>query len=172
MITAMTVLELTALYRKYLQALERWIDKAQANAAERKFDPNVLAHARLAPDQFSFARQIQAACDATKYAVAKLSGKEPPSIPDNEKTLDELKARIHTALSYLETFTQADFAGSDERQCTHGQFKGKWLRGADYVVEYAIPNFLFHVTTAYAILRHNGVPLGKQDYLAPLPLRG
>ena len=168
----MTALEATALFVKFMRSLERWIDKAEVNAKERNFDAGVLAQARLAPDQYTFAAQVQAACDAAKFGVAKLSGKEPPSHPDTEKTTDELKARIHTCLAYLETFGPADFAGSEDRQVSHAWMKGKWLRGADYIQEYAVPNFLFHVTTAYSILRHNGVPLGKTDYLAPITLQG
>ncbi|HWM85430.1 MAG TPA: DUF1993 domain-containing protein [Kofleriaceae bacterium] len=168
----MTALEANALFSKYLRSIERWIEKAQASAKERKFEGDVLLHARLAPDQFTFARQVQVACDAAKFAVAKLSGSEPPSHPDTEKTLDELKARIRTCLAYLETFGAERFAGSEDRQCSHPWMQGKWLRGADYVVQYAVPNFLFHVTTAYAILRHNGVPLGKTDYLTPIALQG
>lgn len=168
----MTALETMATMNKFLRALDRWIDKARASAAERKFDPNVLAEARLAPDQYPFTRQVQAACDTAKYAAAKLSGKEAPSHPDTEKTLDELKARIQTCLAYLETFGAADFAGSEERRCSHAWMKQQWMRSSDYALEYALPNFLFHVTTAYSILRHNGVPLGKTDFLAPITLQG
>jgi hypothetical protein len=160
------------LFTKYLRSIERWIDKAQAYAKEKNFDADVLMAARLAPDQYAFGRQVQAACDAAKFGAAKLAGVEPPSHPDTEKTLDELKTRLHTCLAYLETFGEADFAGSEERPCGHGAMRGKTLRGADYVREWAVPNFLFHVTHAYAILRHNGVPLVKTDFLAPLPMQG
>jgi uncharacterized protein len=168
----MLALDAHTLFTKYLRSLERWIEKAQAHAKERGFDAEVLAAARLAPDQFAFTRQIQAACDAAKFAAARLAGKEPPSQPDTEKTIDELKERIRTTLAYLETFSPDDFAGSDDRQCTQRAFQGKWLRGADYALHFSVPNFLFHVVTAYSILRHNGVVLGKMDFLAPMPLQG
>jgi hypothetical protein len=168
----MNALETTQLFTKFLRSLERCIDKAKTYAAERKFEADVLIHARLAPDQFAFARQVQAACDGAKLGAAKLAGKEPPSHPDTEKTLDELKERIHTVLAYLETFSAADFAGCDDRQVSHVWMQGRWIRGKDYMLEYAVPNFLFHVSHAYAILRNNGVPLGKADYLAPVPLQG
>jgi hypothetical protein len=168
----MTGPETLHVFSKFLRSLERCIDKAKAYAVERKFEADVLLHARLAPDQFAFARQVQAACDGAKLAAARLAGKEAPVHPDDEKTLDELKARIHTVLAYLETFGEADFAGADDRQISHVWMQGRWLRGKDYAIEYAVPNFLFHVSHAYAILRLSGVPLGKVDYIAPLPLQG
>src|SRR6266545_1335129 len=162
----MTAQDAMILFTKYLRSMERWIEQARANAAERKFDPEVLVEARLAPDQYELVRQVQAACDAAKFGAAKLAGVEPPSHPDTEKTIEELKARIHTCLAYLETLTDADFAGSEERHCSHAGMRGKWMRGADYAREWAVPNFLFHVIHTYAILRHNGVPLTKIDFLA------
>jgi hypothetical protein len=159
------------LFSKMLSNLERWLDKAATDAAQRKFDPEILVSARLAPDQFPLLQQIQSACDATKYAAAKLAGKEAPSIPDTEKTLGELRARIATARAYLETFKREEFAGAEDRPCTHVWMEGKHLRGRDYVDHLVLPNLYFHLTTAYAILRHNGVPLGKEDFLGSLPLR-
>jgi uncharacterized protein len=168
----MNPLDMTALFMKHLRALERWIDKAQTNAKERGFKGDVLTHARLAPDQYSFTRQIQAACDTAKLTTAKLAGVEPPVHADEEKTLDQLKARLFTCLAYLETFTADQFVGWEERRCVHSWMGDKWMRGADYQQQYGLPNFFFHVMTAYSILRHNGIPLGKPDYLAPLSLQG
>jgi hypothetical protein len=158
-------------FTKFLRNLERWIDKGVKHAEQKKFDPEVLTQARLAPDQFAFLRQVQAACDTAKYAAARLTGKEPPSHPDTEKTLADLRARIHTCIAYLETFKPDDFVGSEDRMCKHTWMPGQGLRGGDYLDHYVLPNLHFHLTTAYAILRHNGVELGKGDFLGELPFR-
>lgn len=156
---------------KMLRNVEKLLDKGVAYAEQKKFDPEVLLQSRLAPDQFPLLRQIQAACDAAKYAVAKLSGKEPPSHPDTEKTLPEIRERIAKCITYLESFTREDFEGAEERACKHEFMRGKWMRGGDYLDWYALPNFHFHVAHAYAILRHDGVELGKRDFLGYLPLK-
>lgn len=156
---------------KMLRNVEKQLDKGVAYAEQKKFDPEVLLQSRLAPDQFPLLRQIQAACDTAKYAVAKLSGKEAPSHPDTEKTLPEIRERIAKCIAYLESFTREDFEGAEERACKHEFMRGKWMRGGDYLDWYALPNFHFHVTHAYAILRHNGVELGKRDFLGYLPLK-
>jgi len=158
-------------FTKQLAAIDKWLDKAAALADAKKFELDVLAGARLAPDQYSFARQIQAACDQAKYTVAKLTGTEPPSHPDTEKTIAELRQRVQTVIAYLATFKPDDFNGAEERGCSHSWMGGKSMRGGDYLDHFALPNFYFHLTTAYDILRHNGVPLGKMDYIASLPLR-
>lgn len=158
------------IFTKFLTNLDRWIDKGVAYAKERSFDPEIYAGMRLAPDQFSFLRQVQAACDGAKYCCAKLTGKEPPSHPDTEQTLDELRARIKTCLAYLETFTRDDFVGAEDRRCSHTWMQGKAMRGGDYLDHYALPNFHFHCTVAYEILRHAGVPLGKIDFIGYVPL--
>jgi len=155
-----------------LHNIDRWIDKASEYAAHKKFDAEVLFSARLAPDQFAFSRQVQASCDTAKYAVAKLTGKDPASHPDTEKTMPELRARLATVIAHLQTFTREDFVGSEERPCSHVWMQGKHMRGGDYLDHYVLPNFHFHCTTAYAILRHNGVAVGKMDYLGMLPLKG
>lgn len=157
------------IFSKFLLAIDTWIEKAVAHAEARKFDPEVFVGARLAPDQFAFGKQIQAACDAAKYAVARMTGKEPPSHPDTEQTLAELRARIRTCVAYLETFTRADFEGCETRLVAHRTWQGKQMRAGDYLDHYALPNFHFHVVTAYAILRHSGVELGKRDFLTKLP---
>jgi hypothetical protein len=157
--------------KRQLTNLRAYLDKATAYAAERKFDANNLMHARLAPDQFAFARQVQSACDSAKGNAARLAGREPPAHADTETTLAQLQERIDTVLAYLDTFTPADFNGAEERKITMGWMRGKHFTGADYIREFALANFFFHVSTSYAILRHNGVPLGKIDYTGPLTFR-
>jgi hypothetical protein len=158
-------------FAKTLRNLEQWMEKAAAHAKARSFDVDVLAPARLAPDQFSFTQQVQAGCDQAKYAAAYLGGKQPPSHPDTEKTFAELRERIEKCLAFLETVQEKDFAGSEDRKVAPAWLGGKWLRGDDYVVHVAVPNFFFHATMAYAILRHNGVELGKMDYIGALPVK-
>ena len=156
-------------FTKLLGNVDKWLDKAVAYADSKKFDPEILMTARLAPDQYHFLRQIQAACDQAKFTCAKLTGKEPPANPDTEKTIAELRQRIKTAVAYLETFTRDDFNGAEERPCSHTWMQGKSVRGGDYLDHFALPNFHFHMTTAYAILRHNGLPMSKFDYIVNLP---
>lgn len=156
---------------KGLANIDRWFDKLAAHAAQKKFDPAVVLTARLAPDQYSFTRQVQSACDQAKFTAAKLCGKEPPAHPDTETTVDELRARIKTVIGYLETFKREDFEGAEERACGHVWMGGKTMRGGDYLDHFALPNFYFHMTHAYAILRHNGLDLTKTDFVAPLPLK-
>jgi hypothetical protein len=156
---------------KMLRGVERWLDAADAYAKTKSFDPAVLLQARLAPDQFALARQVQAACDTAKFAGARLAGKEAPKHADTEQTVDELKQRLRSCASFLESLTPADFEGAEARKVLLPFAPGKYMRGADYLVDFALPNFYFHVTTAYAILRHNGVALGKGDFLGSLALR-
>jgi len=156
---------------KMLRNLDGWLEKAAAHAKAKGFDPNVLAEARLAPDQYSLVEQVQSACDAAKFAAASLSGTEAPSHPDTEKTMAELSQRIRTCLAYLDTMEPAAFAGAEERKVAPRWLKGKWLIGHDYLVDFAIPNFFFHVVTAYSILRHNGVDVGKMDFIGSLAIK-
>jgi hypothetical protein len=156
-------------FTKLLRQADRWLDKAVGFADQKKFDPEVLLGARLAPDQFPLLRQLQAACDQAKFTCAKLAGKDPPSHPDTEQTLPEIRARLRTVIEYLETFKREDFQGAEERPCSHTWMQGKAMRGGDYLDHMALPNLHFHLTTAYAILRHNGVELSKSDYLGSLP---
>ena len=157
-------------FLKSLHAMESWIDKAIAHAGEKKFDPEILMQARLAPDQYPFLRQVTTACDTAKWAAAKLAGKEGPSHPDTEVTIAELRARLATVIAYLESFQPSEFEGAEQRTCSHTWMGGKGMKGGDYLREFALPNFFFHVVMAYAILRHNGVALGKRDYIASLSL--
>lgn len=159
------------LFAKTLENLERWMDKASAYAKGKAFEVDVLAQARLAPDQYAFARQVQSACDQAKYAAAYLSGKPAPSHPDTEQTFTELRQRIQKCLSFLETVQAKDLTGAEERKVAPPWLGGKWLVGDDYLVHVALPNFFFHATMAYAILRHNGVDLGKMDYIGSIPAK-
>lgn len=158
-------------FTKMLKNLNQIFDKAVQFAETKKFDFDVLLQNRLAPDQFNFIRQIQIACDTAKLGAARLTGKEAPSHQDTEKTLPELKARIESTIAYLSTFTPKDFAGSSERKISQPRWEGKWMTGEEYFIEHVTPNFYFHFTTAYAILRNNGVDLGKKDYLGPMPYK-
>lgn len=157
--------------KKQLGQLDKWLAAAAAYAQAKSFDPNLFLGFRLAPDQFAFAQQVRAACDTAKLAASRLTGKEAPKHPDTEQTLDELRARVSSVIQYLDGFTAQDFSDAAERVVTQPRWEGKVMRGEDYFLEHAVPNFFFHVTHAYAILRHNGVSVGKRDYLGPLSQR-
>lgn len=167
MLFEMTVPQFT----KTLHNLNQMLGKATAYSETKKFEMDVLLNARLAPDQFHFIRQVQIACDTAKFCSARLTGKEAPSHADTEKTLADVKARIESTVQYLNTFSAKDFDGSETKQITQPRWEGKYLIGKDYVLHHAVPNFYFHITTAYAILRHNGVDIGKKDYLGELPFK-
>ncbi len=159
------------LFAKTLRNLEQWMEKATAHAKAKSFEVDVLAQARLAPDQYSFVRQVQSACDQAKYAAAYLGGKSAPSHPDTEQTFAELRQRIQNCLAFLETVQAKDLVGAEKRRVSPPWLGGSWLLGEDYLVHIAVPNFFFHATMAYAILRHNGVDLGKMDYIGSMPLK-
>ncbi len=127
--------------------------------------------ARLAPDQFALVQQCGAACDTAKFTSARLAAKEAPRHPDSERTVDEVRARITSVLEYLDTLKPEDFTGAETRLIAPPPLHGKHISGWDYLFEMQLPNFYFHLTTAYAILRHNGVELGKLDFLGPLTTR-
>jgi uncharacterized protein len=154
--------------KKQLRQLDQWLETAAAHAKTKSFDPNVFLTARLAPDQFAFARQVQIACDTAKLGVSRLTGKDAPSHPDTEQTLDELRARIASVLAYLDGFSEKDFEGAATRVITQPRWEGKTMSGANYFLEHVVPNFFFHLTHVYALLRHNGVNIGKRDYLGQL----
>jgi len=146
------------------------LEKAIAHAEARKFDPEVLVNARLAPDMFSLSRQVQIASDAVKAGAARVAGATPPSFEDNEKTLIELVARARKTAAYLETLKPAQFDGAEDRNVQwKTRSSEKSMRGLPYVLHQMLPNLHFHCTTAYDILRHNGVELGKMDYLGREP---
>ena len=157
--------------KKMLANLDGCIDKAVAYAGHKKFDPDVLVNARLAPDMFAFLRQVQIGCDHAKWAASRASGKDAPSFPDDEKTIADCKKRIATTIAFLDGFGAADFAHADTVKVSLPRWEGKSMNGVEYVIEYALPNFFFHVTTAYDLLRHNGVDVGKRDYVGALPMK-
>jgi hypothetical protein len=152
-------------FSKMLENLDAWLQKGVDHAKAKGFDADVLAAARLAPDQYALVQQVQSACDAAKYAAAYLSGQKAPSHPDTEKTVAELRTRIKTCRDYLAGFKSGDFTGAEERRVAPPWMEGKSVRGDVYLTRLSVPNFYFHVTTAYAILRHNGVELGKRDFV-------
>jgi uncharacterized protein len=157
--------------KKMLGQLDTWLDKAEDHAKAKSFDPNHYLGFRLAPDQLPFSAQVMIACDTVKLGASRLTGKAAPSHPDTEKTVEELRTRVRAVREYLDGFTAKDFEGSDERVITNPYWQGQVMRGADYFREHVVPNFYFHVTHTYALLRHNGVNLGKMDYLGQLSFR-
>ncbi len=157
--------------KKMLGQVPKWLDNAKAFADSKKFDSNVFLGLRLSPDQFALVRQVQAACDTAKLAASRLTGKEAPKHADTEQSLDELSARVQSVIAYLDGFSEKDFEGAAERVVTTPRWEGKVMSGGDYFLEHAVPNFFFHLTHVYAILRHNGVGLGKSDYLGKLSFR-
>jgi len=156
------------LFQTMLGNLSHILDKGQAHAEARKFDPVALLQYRLAPDMLPFTRQIQIACDAAKNGVARISGVEAPKFDDTESTFPELKARIQKTLDYLATVPAARLDGTEDKEVTFpvGREATRTMKAEAYLKHSVLPNFFFHVTMAYAILRHNGVELGKADYLA------
>lgn len=154
---------------KMFKNLSLILDKSAAYAEAKKFDVDVLLHARLAPDQFDFIKQIQIMCDTAKFCASRLTGKDAPAHADDENSLSDLRTRIDSVVSYLKAFDRKDFAESGTKRITQPRWEGKSLSGEEYVLHHVIPNFYFHMTTAYSILRHNGVDVGKKDYLGPMP---
>jgi len=154
-------------FTKTLTNMLRWLDKADAFAKARDFDPAVYLTLRLYPDMLPLPAQIRIAGDAAKGCTARLAGKEPPVFEDNEATLDELRERIRKTLAYLETVSAKDIDGSEERDIVvpRGNREPRRFKGEYYLKHWALPNFFFHATTLYALLRHNGVELGKPDFL-------
>jgi hypothetical protein len=149
-----------------LGSLSQWLDKAEAHAAARKFDPSVYLAARLAPDMLPFTKQIQIACDGAKFCVARLAGIDGPKHEDNETTLAQLKERIAKTLAFIQSVPEAQIAGSADKDISVPRRDGAIvMKGEFYLDHYALPNFYFHVTTAYALLRQSGVELGKSDFL-------
>jgi len=151
---------------RMLGNLSAILDKGAAFAEKKKIEPAVLTSARLAPDMFPLTRQVQIACDMAKGAAARLSGSDVPKHEDNETTFAELKARIDKTLAFMKSVPADKFRGSEDRDITLQQRSGEVkFKGVDYLRYYVLPNVYFHITTAYAILRHNGVELGKADFI-------
>ncbi len=157
---------LIPIFTRMLPNLKAILEKAQEDAEARKIDPQVFLQARLAPDMFALARQVQITTDQVKGGLARLAGVEVPKWDDNEKTFGELCARVDKALDYTKTFKPAQFDGAETRDIEL-KFPQATLtfKGRDYLLNFVLPNFYFHLTAAYAILRHNGVPLGKRDFV-------
>ena len=153
-------------FAKMLGNLSAILDKAAAYAEQKKIDPAVLLAARLYPDMFALTKQVQIACDFAKGAVARLAGEEPPKYDDSEATIAQLKARIARTIDYIQSFRPEQLDGSETRE-VELTIRGETVRypGLAYLLHVATPNFYFHVTTAYGILRHNGVELGKRDFV-------
>ena len=153
-------------FQKMLKNLDGVLDKAVASAEARKFDPAVLLNARLAPDMYAFTRQVQIATDHAKGAPARLAGLEPPKFEDNEASFADLKARLARVQAYLATLTPAQIDGSEERKIVlkFGPREFEFI-GLPYLTQFVLPNFYFHYSMAYAILRHNGVDVGKRDFV-------
>ena len=156
----------TQSFLQTLGALSKILDKAAAHCAEKKIDEAVLLQTRLTPNMFPFVKQVQITCDFAKNTLGRLTG-EPPKFPDEEKTLDDLKARIAKTIDYVNGFTPAQVDATEEKDVTFpiGPQNTMTLKGAQYLIGFALPNFYFHATTAYDILRQVGVEIGKRDFL-------
>lgn len=146
-----------------------WLDKAEAHAQARHFDPSVYLGARLAPDMLPFTKQIQIACDSAKFGVARLSGVEAPKYDDNEASLADLRERVRKTLAFIQSVGAERIDGTEEKDVVVPRRDGSMtLKGEAYLANFVLPNFYFHLTTVYALLRHNGVGLGKSDFLGAL----
>ena len=154
-------------FQQILGGLKGVLSKAEAHVAEKKLDPNALLHARLFPDMFNLLRQVQIASDFAKGVSARLAGVEVPKLEDNEQTFAELQARIDTVLAFIGGLKPAQFEDAATRAIVlqPGTARERHFAGQAYLFSYGLPNFFFHTTTAYALLRHNGVEVGKKDFV-------
>jgi hypothetical protein len=152
-------------FMKMLSNLASWLEKTEAHAKSKEVEVGQYLNARLIADQYDLIEQVQSACDAAKFCCARLTGKEAPKHADEEKTIGEVRDRIKKCIGFLETLKESDFKGCETRQVTLPYLENKSFAGELYAVQMAIPNFYFHVMTAYSILRSNGVPVGKMDYI-------
>lgn len=154
-------------FKQLLGGLSKVISNAETHVTEKKIEPNALLQARLFPDMFTLLRQVQVACDFAKSVSARIAGVAVPAFDDTEASFADLQARIAKTLAFVETLTPAQIDGSESRKIVTqaGTPKEKIFDGQTYLVHYGLPHFFFHVTTAYAILRHNGVEVGKKDYV-------
>ncbi len=154
--------------KKHLVQLDTWLVAAEAQGKAKAFDPAVLLETRLAPDQFAFEKQVRFACDTAIGATMRLQGQQPVSSPDAITSFEALHARVQAAIAHLDGLSADAFDGAAARVITQPRWEGKTMTGADFFLEHALPNFYFHLTHAYALLRHNGVSVGKRDFLGPL----
>src|ERR1700732_3224390 len=151
-----------------LKNLKSWLDKAEEHATAKKFDVGVLMAGHLAPDMKPFIYQVQSACDYVKAGAAWLSGQTPPKHADTEQTIDELRVRVQKTVAFAESVKEAQYAGANKRKVSLSWAPGKVIGGEDYLLQMTIPNVFFHLSMAYAILRHNGVDVGKMDFLGSI----
>ncbi len=158
----------TGTFVPMLRSLARILDKAAQQAGAKKIDLAALPNARLAPDMYPLSRQVQIACDHAKGATARLTGQEPPLFEDNEQTIDDLKGRIAKTIEYVESIGAAAFEGAENRAILFPLIENLVFEsnGFEYLRDWALPHFYFHVVTAYDIVRHNGIDIGKLDYLS------
>ena len=157
------------IFVRMLGNLLKWLDKAEAHASARKFDPTVYLGARLAPDMLPFTNQIQIACDAVKFGVARLSDADAPKFADDEASLADLRQRVQKTIDFIESVPADRIDGTETKDVVVPRRDGSMtLKGETYLKTFVLPNFFFHVTTAYALLRHYGVELGKADFLGPM----
>ena len=153
-----------------LNQIEIWLDSAERHAKLKKYDVNVLMTSRLAPDQHHFITQVQFGGDYVKFGAARLTGQAPPKWEDNERTIEEVRARIQKTVAFVQSIKEEQYEGAAERMLEVNWAPGKRIRGVDYLLQLTIPNVYFHITTAYSILRHNGVDIGKSDFLGSVAL--
>jgi hypothetical protein len=154
-----------------LKHLTTLLDEGKNYSVSKNFDFDILLHSRLAPDQFPLIKQVQIACDTAKHGVARLIGKDAPIHDDSEKNLDDLKNRIVSVKDFISSFSKTDFDGAESRKIKTPRWGEKYLTGENYTRYHVIPNFYFHLTTAYSILRHNGVDIGKKHFLGEMPFQ-
>ena len=153
-------------FKQILNSLSAILDKAESHVGDKKIDPNALLNFRLYPDMLPFVRQIQIATDFAKGCGARLAGVDVPPYEDSEQSFAELKARIAKTVAFIDALPQASIDGSETRAITTGSGeKTKHFTGQTYLFHYALPHFFFHATTAYDILRHNGIDVGKKDFI-------
>ncbi|MEA2951353.1 MAG: uncharacterized protein QOJ96_873 [Alphaproteobacteria bacterium] len=156
-----------------LNALSAVLDKAEAHATAKKIDPSVLLNSRLAPDMFALTRQVQIATDLAKNGASRLASEEPPRYEDTETTIEQLKARLQKTVAHLKSLDTKQIDASADREITFplGPTRKGQMQGSDYLNHFLLPNVYFHLTAAYAILRHCGVELGKEDFLGAIPMK-
>ena len=159
-------------YLQYLNSISAVLDKGAAFAESKKIDPAVLLQTRLYPDMHPLVKQVQIFTDQAVRGISRLAGTEPPAFPDTETTFSELKTRIEKAIAHVQSFKPEQIDGSEERDIVMKTPRGDMtFKGQQYLLGFSLPNFFFHATTAYAILRHKGVPLGKRDFMGRLTLK-
>jgi len=154
-------------FQQMLGGLDNILAKAGTRVAEKKIDPNALLQSRLFPDMFTFTRQVQIACDFAKGVSARLAGEDVPVYEDKEQSFEELRALVSKTIAFIGGLDASKFAGSEERMIVTrpGTPRERTFTGEAYLLTYGLPQFFFHVTTAYALLRHNGIEIGKKDYM-------